>query len=89
VKVHIVQPGLVNVDDAHTAIKQSQHELRILLSQQKTTRHVTELWNLPDFLETQAEVTTQDLADVIVIYSDVMLFDNRVPELSGTLKSLF
>ena len=63
-KLEIILPCLVKVDDANITYKLRQQKFRIVLSQQFTTRLVTEIWNLLYFSEARAKVLTQHCAYV-------------------------
>ena len=64
-KVSLVKPRLVNIDDSHTISKCFEHELCILLSQNKASRLITEIGDLFDRLIPSSNVMSKYLTNVM------------------------
>jgi len=88
-EVCVVQPGLIDVYNAHAAVQGTEHKLGIHLPQKETPGHVAELRHLVDALETQTQITTENFANVSFCDFHSMLLGKNLLDLSCSLQPFF
>ena len=77
-EIHIIDPGLIKVYDAHSRSKLIEQELAELCAENQATICIAEIWDSVERLEPGSYVVTEDGRDVLTTDFQAMVIKNAL-----------